>query len=232
MSRIGKKPITVPAGVEVKIDGHTVTVKGPKGTLTRTLNEEIGIQMEGNEILVTRPNDDIKNRSLHGLNRTLIHNMVVGVTEGFEKKLEIQGVGYNAQMQGKNLKLALGFSHPVIVTPPEGITISTPSSVVIVVSGCDKEKVGQIALGASLNLTKAKVSVTPVNTSAVRLVRPAQQSKTGGKELCVKMQAEMRLFAVICVFVKRSPVLPLARVSMFSVPWLTSTLRSSMMKLA
>ena len=93
MSRIGKKPITVPAGVEVKIDGHTVTVKGPKGTLTRTLNEEIGIQMEGNEILVTRPNDDIKNRSLHGLNRTLIHNMVVGVTEGFEKKLEIQGVG-------------------------------------------------------------------------------------------------------------------------------------------
>ena len=131
MSRIGRKPITVPAGVEVKIDGHTVTVKGPKGTLTRTLNEEIGVQMEGNEILVTRPNDDIKNRSLHGLNRTLIHNMVVGVTEGFEKKLEIQGVGYNAQMQGKNLKLALGFSHPVIVTPPEGITISTPSSVEI-----------------------------------------------------------------------------------------------------
>lgn len=145
MSRIGKKPITVPAGVEVKIDGHTVTVKGPKGTLTRTLNEEIGIQMEGNEILVTRPNDEIKNRSLHGLNRTLLHNMVVGVTEGFEKKLEIQGVGYNAQMQGQNLKLALGFSHPVIVTPPEGITITTPSSVVIVVSGCDKEKVGQIA---------------------------------------------------------------------------------------
>ena len=89
MSRIGKKPITVPAGVEVKIDGHTVTVKGPKGTLTRTLNEEIGIQMEGNEILVTRPNDDIQNRSLHGLNRTPIHNMVVGVTEGFEKKLDI-----------------------------------------------------------------------------------------------------------------------------------------------
>lgn len=132
--------------------------------------------------------------------------MVVGVAEGFEKKLEIQGVGYNAQMQGKNLKLALGFSHPVIVTPPEGITISTPSSVVIVVSGCDKERLDRSlqksALGASLNLTKAKVSVTPVNTYAVRLVRPAQQSKTGGKELCVKMQAEMRSFAVICVFVK------------------------------
>ncbi len=145
MSRIGKKPIAVPAGVEVKIDGHTVTVKGPKGTLSRTLNEEMDIKLENNEILVSRPNDDIKNRSLHGLTRTLINNMVVGVTQGFEKKLEIQGVGYNAQMQGKNLKLALGFSHPVIITPPEGITITTPSSVVILVSGADKEKVGQVA---------------------------------------------------------------------------------------
>lgn len=145
MSRIGKKPIAVPAGVEVKIDGHTVTVKGPKGTLSRTLNEEMDIKMENNEILVYRPNDEIKNRSLHGLTRTLINNMVVGVTQGFEKKLEIQGVGYNAQMQGKNLKLALGFSHPVIITPPEGITITTPSSVVILVSGADKEMVGQVA---------------------------------------------------------------------------------------
>lgn len=145
MSRIGKKPIAVPAGVEVKIDGHTVTVKGPKGTLSRTLNEGMDIKMENNEILVSRPNDEIKNRSLHGLTRTLINNMIVGVTQGFEKKLEIQGVGYNAQMQGKNLKLALGFSHPVIITPPEGITITTPSSVVILVSGADKEMVGQVA---------------------------------------------------------------------------------------
>lgn len=145
MSRIGRAPIPVPAGVEVKIDGHTVTVTGPKGTLSRTLNEEMTITMEGNEILVTRPNDNIKERSLHGLTRTLINNMVVGVTQGFEKKLEIQGVGYNAQMQGKNLKLSLGFSHPVIVEPPEGITIATPSSVVIVVSGADKEKVGMVA---------------------------------------------------------------------------------------
>lgn len=145
MSRIGKKPIAVPAGVEVKIDGHTVTVKGPKGTLSRTLNEEMDIKMENNEILVSRPNDEIKNRSLHGLTRTLINNMIVGVTQGFEKKLEIQGVGYNAQMQGKNLKLALGFSHPVIITPPEGIIITTPSSVVILVSGADKEMVGQVA---------------------------------------------------------------------------------------
>lgn len=145
MSRIGKKPITVLAGVEVKIDGHTVTVKGPKGTLSRTLNEEMDIKLENNEVLVSRPNDEIKNRSLHGLTRTLINNMIVGVTQGFEKKLEIQGVGYNAQMQGKNLKLSLGFSHPVIITPPEGITITTPSSVVILVSGADKEMVGQIA---------------------------------------------------------------------------------------
>lgn len=145
MSRIGKKPIAIPAGVEVKIDGHTVTVKGPKGTLSRKLNPEISVELEDGQINVTRPNDEKESRSLHGLCRTLVNNMVVGVTQGFEKKLEIQGVGYNAQMQGQNLKLALGFSHPVIITPPEGITISTPSSVVIVVSGADKEVVGQVA---------------------------------------------------------------------------------------
>lgn len=145
MSRIGNKPITVPAGVEVKIDGHTVTVKGPKATLTRKLNPLMDIKMEGSQITVSRPNDEIQSRSLHGLTRTLINNMIIGVTKGYEKRLEIQGVGYNGQMQGKNLKLTLGFSHPVIVTPPEGITIATPSNVQIVVSGADKEKVGQVA---------------------------------------------------------------------------------------
>ena len=145
MSRIGKKPIAVPAGVEVKIDGHTVTVKGPKGTLSRKLNPAIDVKVEDGQVNVIRPNDEKESRSLHGLCRTLVNNMVVGVTQGFEKKLEIQGVGYNAQMQGRNLKLALGFSHPVIITPPEGITLSTPSSVIIVVSGADKELVGQVA---------------------------------------------------------------------------------------
>jgi large subunit ribosomal protein L6 len=145
MSRIGKKPITVPAGVEVKIDGHTVTVKGPKATLTRTLNPLMDVKMEGNEITVSRPNDEILSRSLHGLTRTLINNMIIGVTKGYEKRLEIQGVGYTGQMQGKNLKLSLGFSHPVIVTPPEGVTIATPANTQIVVSGADKEKVGQCA---------------------------------------------------------------------------------------
>ena len=129
MSRIGKKPIAVPAGVEVKIDGHTVTVKGPKGTLSRKLNPAIDVKVEDGQVNVIRPNDEKESRSLHGLCRTLVNNMVVGVTQGFEKKLEIQGVGYNAQMQGRNLKLALGFSHPVI----------------IVVSGADKEMVGQVA---------------------------------------------------------------------------------------
>ena len=129
MSRIGKKPIAVPAGVEVKIDGHTVTVKGPKGTLSRKLNPAIDVKVEDGQVNVIRPNDEKESRSLHGLCRTLVNNMVVGVTQGFEKKLEIQGVGYNAQMQGRNLKLSLGFS----------------PSVIIVVSGADKEMVGQVA---------------------------------------------------------------------------------------
>ncbi len=146
MSRIGRMPIAIPAGVTVEVaENNKVTVKGPKGTLERVLPSEMEIKAEGAEVVVSRPNDLKKMKSLHGLTRTLIHNMVVGVTEGFEKKLEIQGVGYNAQMQGKNLKLALGFSHPVIITPPEGITITTPSSVMILVSGADKEKVGQVA---------------------------------------------------------------------------------------
>jgi large subunit ribosomal protein L6 len=145
MSRIGKKPVAVPAGVEVKIDGQKVTVKGPKGTLTREFVPQMKITYADNEIVVERPNDENETRALHGMTRALIHNMVVGVTEGFEKKLEIRGVGYNAKMQGKNLQLSLGFSHPVVITPPEGVTITTPSSVLITVSGADKEKVGDVA---------------------------------------------------------------------------------------
>ena len=146
MSRIGRKPVVVPAGVEVTVDANNVvTVKGPKGQLSEEISKLIKVEVAEGEVLVSRASDAREERSQHGLARTLINNMVVGVTQGFEKKLEIQGVGYNAQMQGKNLKLALGFSHPVIITPPEGITITTPSSVVILVSGADKEKVGQVA---------------------------------------------------------------------------------------
>ncbi|MBR2216031.1 MAG: 50S ribosomal protein L6 [Selenomonadaceae bacterium] len=146
MSRIGRAPIDIPAGVTVKVDeSNLVTVKGPKGELSRNIHQDIKVNVEGAVITVTRPSDDKTHRSLHGLSRSLIHNMVVGVTEGFTKNLEINGVGYRAQKQGKNLNLSLGFSHPVVVEPPEGITFEVPSATAITVSGIDKEKVGQIA---------------------------------------------------------------------------------------
>ena len=145
MSRIGKKPIAVPAGVDVKIDGHKVTVKGPKGTLENTFNPEIGIALEGNEIIVTRPSDDKNHRALHGLTRTLVANMVEGVTNGYSKTLEVNGVGYRAQKQGKNLVMNLGYSHQVIVPEIAGITIDVPAPNQIVISGADKQQVGQFA---------------------------------------------------------------------------------------
>ena len=145
MSRIGRKPIAVPAGVDVKIDGSTVTVKGPKGTLTQTFRPEMGIKLEGGEILVTRPNDEKEMRSLHGLTRTLIANMVQGVNEEFKKELEINGVGYRAQKQGKQLIMTLGFSHQVIMEDTEDITIDVPAPNKIIIHGPDKQKVGQFA---------------------------------------------------------------------------------------
>ena len=146
MSRIGRMPIAVPAGVTVEIaENNKVTVKGPKGTLERVLPAEMDIKMEGSEIVVSRPNDLKKMKSLHGLTRTLIHNMVIGVTEGYEKKLEINGVGYRAQKQGKKLVLALGYSHPVEMEDPEGIETVLDGQNKIIVKGIDKEKVGQYA---------------------------------------------------------------------------------------
>ena len=146
MSRIGRMPIAVPAGVTVEIaENNKVTVKGPKGTLERVLPAEMDIKMEGSEIVVSRPNDLKKMKSLHGLTRTLIHNMVIGVTEGYEKKLEINGVGYRAQKQGKKLVLALGYSHPVEMEDPEGIETTVDGTNVIIVKGIRKEKVGQYA---------------------------------------------------------------------------------------
>ncbi len=145
MSRIGKQPVVIPAGVTVDINGSEVTVKGPKGTLSDTFNSEISIVQEGNEIIVTRPTDDKEHRALHGLTRTLIHNMVVGVTEGFEKKLEVNGVGYRVQKQGSNLVMNLGFSHQVIVPEVDGITIEVPGPNEIVVKGPNKQQVGQFA---------------------------------------------------------------------------------------
>ena len=145
MSRIGKKPITVPAGVEVKLDGNHITVKGPKGTLERDIHSNIKVEMNGNEITVSRPDDEAYNRSLHGLTRTLINNMIEGTLHEFTRKLEVNGVGYRAQKQGKKLVLTLGYSHPVEMVEPEGITFDVPSQNEIIVRGIDKELVGQTA---------------------------------------------------------------------------------------
>lgn len=146
MSRIGKLPIEIPAGVDVKItDSNFITVKGPKGTLERQLVKEMNIAKEDNQIVVTRPNDLKKMRSLHGLTRTLISNMVEGVTKGYEKKLEINGVGYRVQKQGKKLVLSLGYSHPVEMVDPEGLESVVEGTNVIIVKGISKEKVGQYA---------------------------------------------------------------------------------------
>ncbi|MEN9793094.1 MAG: hypothetical protein RL330_1172 [Actinomycetota bacterium] len=145
MSRIGKAPITLPSGVEVSIAGRTVTVKGPKGQLSREIPGEITVRKEESVLLVERPDDERQNRSLHGLVRTLVNNMVVGVTDGYAKELEIVGVGYRAEAQGTNLRLALGFSHPVIVPAPEGITFEVPAQTRVIVRGIDKEVVGQVA---------------------------------------------------------------------------------------
>ena len=146
MSRIGRMPISIPAGVDVKIEaGNLVTVKGPKGTLTQQLHPAMTITQEENVLHVTRPNDAKENRSLHGLTRTLLHNMVVGVTEGFKKELDVNGVGYRVAKEGKKLVMNLGYSHQVTMDEPDGITIECPTANKIVISGMDKQQVGQFA---------------------------------------------------------------------------------------
>jgi len=145
MSRIGKLPIAIPAGVDVNIDGSTVTVKGPKGELSRQFHPNIAIEKNENTLHVTRPNDAQQNRALHGLTRSLLANMVTGVNEGFRKNLEINGVGYRALKQGDQLVLNVGYSHQVIMAPPEGVTVEVPSPGKIIISGYDKQRVGQFA---------------------------------------------------------------------------------------
>ena len=145
MSRIGKKPIEIPQGVEVKIEGHTVTVKGPHGTEVVEVRPEIAVKVEDNHIILSKVGESRETDALYGLSRTLVANAVHGVKELFEKKLEIQGVGYRANMEGKNLNLALGYSHPVVVEPPEGITISVEANTKISVKGTNKQTVGDVA---------------------------------------------------------------------------------------
>jgi large subunit ribosomal protein L6 len=145
VSRIGKQPIPVPSGVEVKIDGNTVSVKGPKGELSQTFTDILTISLEDGVLLVTRPDESRTARSLHGLTRTLLSNMVTGVSEGFAKNLEIVGVGYRAAMKGSDIELQLGFSHPVVVTAEPGITFEVPQPTKITVRGIDKQRVGQVA---------------------------------------------------------------------------------------
>lgn len=145
MSRIGKVPVPVPAGVDVALEGDVITVKGPKGTLTHNVPAPIEVAVEDGNLVVTRPNDERDARSLHGLTRTLLSNMVVGVTAGYEKKLEIVGTGYRVTAKGTDLEFALGFSHPVVVTAPEGITFAVETPTKFSVAGIDKQQVGEVA---------------------------------------------------------------------------------------
>jgi large subunit ribosomal protein L6 len=145
MSRIGKLPIPVPANVDVKIDGQEISVKGPKGTLAHTIAEPITVEREDGVLAIKRPDDERRNRALHGLTRSLVNNLVVGVTDGYEKKLEIHGVGYRVLLKGSDLEFSLGFSHPVKVTPPEGITFVVETPTRFSVQGIDKQRVGEVA---------------------------------------------------------------------------------------
>jgi large subunit ribosomal protein L6 len=180
MSRIGKNPITVPGGVDVAIATDKVTVKGPKGTLWRPLVGDISVRQDGEQLVVERANDERQNRALHGLTRTLVANMVEGVTAGFTKELEIVGVGYRAEAQGPGvIKLALGFSHPVVYTAPDGITFEVPVPTKIVVKGIDKEVVGQVAANIRSIRKPEPYKGKGVKYSGERILRKA--GKTGKK---------------------------------------------------
>ncbi|MBV8985873.1 MAG: 50S ribosomal protein L6 [Acidimicrobiia bacterium] len=175
MSRIGKAPIPIPSGVDITVTGNEVTVKGPKGTLFRRLPADITVRQDGAEILVERPDDEREHRALHGLTRSLVNNMVVGVTDGFTKDLEIVGVGYRATAQGPNrLELALGFSHPVSIDAPEGVTFEVPQPTRITVRGIDKEIVGQVAA----NIRKVR-KPEPYKGKGVRYAGEVVQRKAG-----------------------------------------------------
>ncbi len=239
MSRIGRKPIVIPAGVEVKVDAaeHAITVKGPKGTLHSKFHPLMTVAVEGNEILVTRPNDEKEARSLHGLTRTLIHNMVVGVTEGFRKDLEIQGVGYRAAKQGSKLTLTLGFSHPVEFEDTDTIKIELKDALHFSITGIDKQEVGQFAAEVRgvrpPEPYKARASAMLASMSSARKAKPARVNNRRGETLwSIRLIRTSLVCAVTAVSAAKSAALLLVLVWMFSALPSTSTLRSSMMSRA
>ena len=174
MSRIGRKPINIPAGVEAKFENGVMTVKGAKGTLTQNIHPNMTVEVNGAEINVTRPNDDKENRSLHGLTRTLIFNMVVGVSEGYKKELDVNGVGYRVQKQGKDLVMNLGYSHQVVMSDNEDITIEVPGPNKIIIHGIDKQKVGQFAAEV-----RAKRPPEPYKGKGIKYVDEVIRRKEG-----------------------------------------------------
>ena len=181
MSRIGRMPIAVPQGVTVEVAaGNVVTVKGPKGTLTKELHPDMIIKQEGAELTVSRPSEIKMHKALHGLTRTLLNNMVVGVTEGYEKKLEVNGVGYRVQMQGKNLVMNLGFSHQVEMVPVDGITIEAPTANEIIIKGIDKQIVGEFAAKVREKRPPEPYQGKGIKYATARIRR--KEGKTGGKK--------------------------------------------------
>ena len=180
MSRIGRMPISIPAGVTVEVNGNKVTAKGPKGELTQEMHPDMIIEVEGNEVLVKRPSEDKLHKSLHGLTRTLVHNMIVGVSEGYKKELDVVGVGYRVAMEGKKLVMNIGFSHTVDVEPVDGITIEAPAPNKIVISGLDKQLVGQFAADV-----RKKRPPEPYKGKGIRYtgeVIRRKEGKTGAKK--------------------------------------------------
>lgn len=176
MSRIGKKPIVVPAGVTVTVDNNVVTVKGPKGTLTKEFNKNLAIVLEDGHVVVTRPDDSIEMRALHGTTRALIHNMVVGVSEGFKKVLNLVGVGYRAALKGKGLELSLGYSHPVIIDEVPNITFAVEKNTTIIVEGIEKDVVGQVAA-----IIRSKRAPEPYKGKGVKYADEVIRRKEGKK---------------------------------------------------
>jgi large subunit ribosomal protein L6 len=179
MSRVGNIPVTIPAGVDVKLNGHELTVKGPLGTLSASFHPNMTIEKEGNTIVVKRPDDEKENKALHGLTRALINNMVTGVSKGFEKSLEIVGVGYRAAKQGKKLVLTLGYSHPVEIEEPKGITIEVPSQDKIIVKGADKQLVGEIAAQIRKKRPPEPYKGKGIRYAGENIIR--KEGKTGAK---------------------------------------------------